>query len=57
MLHCEHRHEVDGLVVDSGIEKSAIRPGSGQDQSDKTSLALVEVTGGVTIALEIHLGL
>jgi hypothetical protein len=52
------QHEVEGLVVDSRNEKITIRIRSLEIyKSDKTSLALVQVTGGVTLALEIHLGL
>ena len=58
MLRCERKHEVDGLVIDCRTEKITIRIRSLEiSKSDKTSLALVQVTGGVTLALEIHLGL
>ena len=58
MLRCKRKHKIDGLVVDSTTEKIAIRIRSLEiSKSDKTSLALVQVTGGVTLAVEIHLGL
>ena len=57
-MRCKRKHKVDGLVVDSRTEKITIRIRSLEiSKSDKTSLALVQVTGGVTLALEIHLGL
>jgi hypothetical protein len=47
------------LLLTVGLaEKITIRIRSLEiSKSDKTSLALVQVTGGVTLALEIHLGL